>query len=189
MNCRVTATRTRNNKPNTIMKKLLTLLACALCAAFLTTSTVAAEGTNSLFNSNEYGLTLGTGYNVDTEAAFQQDYTLNINAGAFWYPFRNLGFEATVPFYAEGVSVQEVQAGTVLRLPLPGVFKNFAPYAGLGGVYNWKTSQDWAYIAKAGVEFRLNKSWGIFAEGQYRNSDFEWSNGQTSVNGGLRLVF
>ena len=187
------------------MKKYITWILGAVCALALVTSTFAADTntvatvkaqsaqTDSLFNAKEFGLSLATGYTIDTSAAFQQDYTFNLNAGAFWYPWRYAGLEFNVPFYqTTGVSVDEVQAGVVLRLPLSKttpVLKNISPYIGLGGVYNWDTVENWAYITKVGTEFRFNKKWGIFAEGQYRNVDFDWGDGQTSLNGGLRLVF
>lgn len=147
----------------------------------------------SLFNSDELGLSLSTGYVVDRSAPFQGDYTFNLTAGAFYFPTRYLGLEANVPFYqTDGVSVDEVQAGVLLRLPLGSstpLFRNVAPYAGVGGVYNWEATDKWAYVAKAGVEVRLNSKWGVFAEGQYRNDDFTWENGATSVQGGLKFVF
>ena len=92
----------------------------------------------------------------------------------------------------KGVSVQEVAFDVVLRLPLSKstpVLKNIAPYIAAGGVYNWQTQENWAYVGKAGVELRLNKKVGFFVEGQYRNVDFDWGQGQTSLNGGIRLVF
>lgn len=174
-----------------MMKKLIAVLT----SVFVLSVAVNAADTNSpsLFNAGELGLSLGTGYVVDRADAFKDPYALNFQAGAFWFPFRNLGFEANVPFYStKGVSVQEVQAGVVVRLPLSKttpVLKNVAPYLGLGGVYNWQTDEDWAYIAKVGTEFRFNKKWAVFAEGQYRNVDFEWNDGQTAIVGGLKLVF
>lgn len=172
------------------MKKLIALFACAFA---LTVSAFAADtNSTSLFNAGELGLSLGTGYTVDRAAAFQDPYAVNLQAGAFWFPWRNFGIEADVPFFStKGVSVQEVQAGLVARLPLSKttpVLKNLAPYVGIGGVYNWQTDQDWAYVGKVGIEARLNKKWGVFAEGQYRDKDFQLD-GQTSLVGGLRFVF
>lgn len=192
------------------MRKYTKLFAGVLCAIALTiaTSAFAADTVKastgnvvqttsveqtSLFNAGELGLSLGTGYNVDRSAAFQQDYNLNLTAGAFYFPTRNIGLEASVPFYqTKGVSVDEVQAGVVLRLPLGkkvALLKNVAPYVGVGGAYNWESDQRWTYIAKAGAELRLNSKWGVFVEGQYRNNEFkDWNKGGTSVQGGLRLV-
>jgi len=148
---------------------------------------------SSLFNGDEVGLSLSTGYVVDRSTPFEGDYTFNLTAGAFYFPTRYLGLEANVPFYqTDGVSVDEVQAGVLFRLPLgttTPLFKNVAPYVGVGGVYNWDANDKWAYIAKGGIEVRLNSKWGVFAEGQYRNNDFTWQDGVTSVQGGLRIVF
>ena len=195
------------------MNKFTKWIVGAFCALALITSTYAAtniataktvpaltQTTPSLFNAGEFGLSLASAYTLgqvgtlNGQNLFKNPYTLNFNAGVFWFPFRNLGLEANVPLYQnQGVSVDEVQAGLVLRFPLAKttpLFRNLAPYVGVDGVYNWQTAQDWAYIAKAGLEVRLNKGWGVFAEGQYRNVELRNLNqGQVSLNGGLRLVF
>lgn len=178
------------------MKKLIVLTLTTLALAF----TVQAVDTNSLFNAKEVGVTLSTGYDVGAasevngQTAFSAPYNFNLSAGAFWYPWRMLGFEANVPFYnTKGVSVDEVQAGLLFRLPLSRstpFLRNFAPYIGVGGVYNWQDQQDWAYVGKVGTEFRLNKKWGIFAEGQFRNNTLDdFKKGAVSIQGGLKLVF
>jgi hypothetical protein len=185
------------------MMKMMTKLVMLVLGVMLVSATFAAN-TNmvnkSLFNAGEVGLSIASGYNFGTAGSvqgstlFSKPYALNFNAGAFYFPWRNVGFEANVPFYqSSGVSVDEVQVGTLFRLPLSKttpILKNIAPYIGVGGVYNWQTQQDWAYIAKVGTEFRLNKNWGIFAEGQYRNFEFKnFDQGNVGVNGGLHLVF
>jgi len=199
------------------MKKFTKIVAGMFLAIALVTTAFAADtavkATNapvavqtvstpstSLFNANEFGLSLSSGYDVGAanqvngKTLFTQPYTFNLTAGAFYFPWRNVGFEANVPFYqTKGVSVDEVQAGLLFRLPLSKetpILKDLAPYIGIGGVYNWHDEQNWAYIGKVGAEFRLNKKWGVFAEGQYRNSEFSnWGQGAVSIQGGLRLVF
>lgn len=199
------------------MKKFTKMIVGVFAALLLATSAFAADtavkATNapvavetvkapstSLFNAGEFGLSLSSGYDVGAantvngKTLFSQPYSFNLSAGAFYFPWRNVGFEANVPFYqTKGVSVDEVQAGLLFRLPLSKetpILKNLAPYVGVSGVYNWHDVQDWAYIGKVGVEARLNKKWGIFAEGQYRNYEFQnWGQGSVSVQGGLRLVF
>ena len=178
------------------MRNYTKLIAGVFCALALTFATVATAATNeqaSLFNAGETGLSLSTGYTVDPSAAFQSEYAFNLTAGVYHYFTRNIGAEVNVPFYStSGASVTEVQVGLLARLPLSSnvpLFKNFAPYVGLGGVYNWETAQDWAYIAKAGVDFRVNKKWSVFSEYQYRNADFNWSSGEQRLQGGIRLSF
>lgn len=197
------------------MNKITKWMVGALCAVALLTSTFAADTSTvataktslqttqteaSLFNAKEFGLSIASGYTLGGtvssigETSFQQPYSLNLNAGVFYFPWRNLGFEANVPFYqSKGVSVSEVQAGLLFRVPLAkttSVFKNLSPYVGVDAVYNWNSDQEWAYIGKVGLETRLNSKWGVFVEGQYRNSEFKnWGNGQSTLNGGLRLVF
>ena len=102
------------------MKKLI--LTSVLLCGLLSTAVFAAD-TNTvsggLFNAKEFSLSLGSGYALDRSAAFQQPYTLNANVGSQFFLTRSFGIEADVPFYqTKGVSVSEVQAGLVLRLPL-----------------------------------------------------------------------
>lgn len=183
-------------------KKNIKLMASAFCALTFITSVFAAGTTvatakagtvDTVYNAGEVGVSLSSGYTLDTSALFSQDYTFNLTGGAFWFPFRNFGIEANVPFYqTKGVSVDEVQFGLLARLPLAKevpVFKNLAPYLGVGGVYNWDMDEELAYIGKAGLEFRLNEKWGVFVEGQFRNTDFTWDDGNRSLQGGLKLVF
>lgn len=178
-----------------MMKYIMT----SLLVMGLAVSAVTASDTNSLFNAKELQLSIGTSYVVDYHAqnvksAFATPYDFSLEAGASYFFTRNLGLEVWVPFYqTKGVSVSEVQAGVLFRLPLSvdkPVLKNIAPYVGLGGVYNWQSEgSDWAYIAKVGAEWRFNSKWGLFAEAQYRNQDFDWGKGATTLAGGLRLVF
>lgn len=155
--------------------------------------------TESLFNAGELGLTLSSGYDVGAASAvngstlFQQPYTFNLSAGAFWFPFRNFGVEANLPFYqTKGISVDEVQFGLLARLPLAKttpVLRNISPYVGVGGVYGWKAVEEWSYFGKVGLEVRVNKKWGIFTQGTYRNNEFDhWGQGAVGIEGGLRLV-
>lgn len=175
----------------------LTFATSTFAANTATAGTVAATTaapSTSLFNANEFGLSLSSGYVVDRSAPFQKDYSLNLSAGVFYFPSRYLGFEANIPFYqTSGVSLSEVQAGVLLRLPLSKnivLLKHIAPYVGFDGVYNWNAADEWAYIAKGGVEYRINAKWGFFGEGQYRNNDVhDLNKGTTSVQGGLHLVF
>jgi opacity protein-like surface antigen len=184
---------------NRVLYGMMKFILTSVLALCLAVSAVAATNqSGSLFNAKELQLNLGTSYVVDYQAssvgeAFASPYDFNLSVGAAYYPWRNLGLEAWVPFYqTKGLAFSEVQAGLVFRLPLAkevAVFKNIAPYVGLGGAYNWEQDQEWTYIAKVGAEWRFNKKWGLFAEGQYRNQDFDWGNGATTIAGGLKLVF
>lgn len=168
------------------------LFLIAVMALGLAASAVASDTNNAVFNANEFSLSIGSGYNVNAfgaqnvKEAFATPYNFNLNAGAQYFVTKNLGLEANVPFYqTKGVSVSEVQAGALVRVP---VLRHVAPYAGLGGAYAWNDARPFSYIAKGGLEFRLNKGWGLFAEADYRNSNFDFEKGAVSVNGGLRLV-
>lgn len=200
------------------MKKFTQIAASMFLAVALVTTTFAADTalratsnapvviqtvstpSTSLFNAKEFGISIGSGYDVGTASQingknlFTQPYNFNLTAGAFYFPWRNVGAEVAVPFYqSKGVSVSEVQFGTVLRLPLSKetpILKNISPYIGVGGVYSWTAKNELAYVGKVGTEFRINKGWGVAIEGQYRNSDLSiLKQGNTSVNAFLRLVF
>ena len=168
-----------------------------------------ASETNRLFNANEFSVSVGSGYVVDTAKAFQADYSLNFEAGAAYFLTENFGLEGRVPFYqTDGVSVYEARLGGVARLPIKLPVGEIAPYIGIGGVYSWQANTDeysyrvhrrtvvasyddkeWAYTAKIGVEGRINSKWGVYTEAEYRNTDFELQNGAVTVLAGFRLVF
>lgn len=158
----------------------------AIMALGLAVSPAVASDTNSVFNAKEVGVTLTTSYQMDQAADFSKPYTFNLSAGLSYFPLRNIGVEASVPFYStRGVSVDRVNAGLLARLPIGPV----APYIGLGGQYGWSNGDDWTYVGKAGLELRLNSKWGVFGEWQYQNKDFNWAEGANTLAGGLRLVF
>jgi hypothetical protein len=187
------------------MNKYTKLIITVCAMALISTSAVAADvvrsssnanvtvKNSSFYNAGEFGLSVGTAYTVDRADLFNAPYTANLNAGAFWFPFRNLGVEVNVPVYqTKGVSFSEVQYGVVVRVPLSKttpILKNLSPYVGFGGVYDWQATDEFAYIAKVGTEVRFNNKWGVFVEGQSRNSEFNWGTSQTSVAGGLRFAF
>lgn len=205
------------------MMKIAKLFVGVLLASTLMTSAIAANkavtATNgpvivqsvaaptSLFNAGEVGLKLGTGYDIDPSDAIDGgQYAINLTAGVFWFPSKYFGFEANMPFYQTcGVTVDEIQFGALVRVPLADtkpIWRNIAPYVGVGGVYNWNAcptcwigappieGMNWAYIGKVGVEVRLNSKWGLFTEAKYRNDCFDnWSRGKVTIQAGLSLVF
>ena len=172
----------------------LALIVPTMAASDISSTAPSIAQTSSLYNAHEFSLNLGTGYILDTSAAFQQDYSFNLAVGSTYFITRNIGVEAWLPFYStKGASFQEVQVGGIFRLPLSAdkaILKNVAPYVGVAAVYNWDTDSTWGYIAKVGSEFRLNKKWSTFIEGQYRNDEFQnWGQGQVNLVGGLKLIF
>ena len=105
-------------------KTLIAGIVCAIALVFGTTAfaadtvkagttvqTTAVQST-TLFNGNELAVSLSSGYVVDPAAAFQQDYNLNLTAGASYFVNKYVGVETAVPFYlSDAVAVSEVQAG------------------------------------------------------------------------------
>ena len=145
-----------------------------------------AQDKVDLYNAKEFGVSLNSGYVIDTSAPFQQDYSFNLGAGLSYSLTRWLVVQTTVPFYqTKGVSVLEVQAGLAARLPLG----HFAPYVGCNYLYNWNADDESAYVGRAGVEFRVNPKWSTFVEWQYRNNNLTWDNGSQSIVGGITLIF
>lgn len=169
------------------MKKLFLAILITACALLTAT---AQDNTNSgqLFNGNELSLSLSSGYSVDN--GFQDDYTFNFSVGSQYFVTKNLGVEAVLPFYDDGVTVREVSFGALGRVSL---VRNVATYIGAGACYDWQTKDDnWDYYLKAGLEGRLNSKWGAFLEYQYRVDDVNnqsWNDGNQRVVAGLRLVF
>lgn len=170
------------------MKKLFmaVLLALGLCFG---------ANASDLFTGNELSLSLGSGYAVNTAAAFQQPYSKNVDAGVQYYFNKYIGVDLDVPFYStKGTSVSDAKAGLLFRVP---VLTHFAVYAGLGGDYNWtgdtfKNVQvsKFSYLAKAGLEFRPVRHLGVFVEDVYQNNQLNaLVGGQQVVHGGLRFVF
>ncbi len=168
------------------MLKTIKTLIIATVLGTATLVATAESNTNSLFNAKELSVSLGTGYVVDTAAAFQQDYSFNLTAGTEFFYSKYFGGQVSAPFYqTEGASFSEISAGLLARLPLGHV----APYVGFGGVYQVDSDKDWAYIAKAGIEFRKNSKWIVFAEYQVRNSELDIKDSSASLLGGVKLIF
>jgi hypothetical protein len=170
------------------MMKIKSIIALALVLGM---NTFAAD---SLFNGKEFAVSVGSGYVVDTSAAFQQKYALNFAGGVSYFVNRYVGLDVMVPFYStKDISVSEIQAGALLRVPLAyeiPVLKNLAPYVGVGFVGNWKTEESLAYVGKVGVEGRINSKCGVGVETQYRNNKFsDWKDGQMNLFGYVKLVF
>jgi len=199
------------------MKKLMIALVACL-SLFSAVNVKSADAVPSLFNAGEVGLSLSSGVNVNPKdsvstvvvpvESFVQscegpqtttrtvrdsgEKTVNFTVGAFWFPTRLLGLEANLPVYrTDDVSIQEVQAGLLLRLPLARstpLLKHLAPYGGVGTVYNWEEGTRWSYVVKGGLDLRFTRHCGIFGEFQHRNVDFR-SRGVSAVQGGLKLNF
>lgn len=160
----------------------------------LASAAIAGETNGSSFYSgNELSLSLGSGYTVDHSAAFKQPYAVNLDGGVQYFFTKNIGVDATVPFYSsKGTSVSDAKAGIVFRVPV----WRFAPYIGLGADYNWANDKftdakraDFSYVGKAGLEFRFNPYVGVFGEDVYQNNtvDVLKGSGQNTVHGGLRF--
>lgn len=168
---------------------------------------------DSFFNKGDRGITLGGGYTF-SQSSFIQPYPLgffgpdcstykivhqdvhsdNFLIGGFYFPYKYIGTEFNIPLYqSKGISFDEIQSGTILRLPLSDtipILKNIAPYVGVGGVYNWQSDVRWRYDGKAGVDIKITRKTGLFGEYQYRNDNFISSqDSQNIIEGGLRINF
>lgn len=159
-----------------IKKLFLTTIA----ALTLVASTVLGAEQTGLYTANEFSAALSSAVQLG------HSYDANLSGNVQYFITKNIGLDATLPFYqTSGISVDHVAFGGVFRLPI----SIFAPYAGAGAVYNWQDS-NWGGYAKAGVELRVRKYWGIFGQAEYDFSDVNssFTKGTWLVGGGVRLV-
>lgn len=164
------------------------LLLYGLLAVGYLVSAKGADETKAIsyFNAKELSVSLNSGYVVDTDKGFQDNYAFNISAGVGYYFTKYLGATVNLPFYeTKGVSLHEIDAGLVARLPIG----RFAPYVGASALADWTTDNQWKYIGRAGLEFRINPKVGLFSEWQYRDNNLNFDQGEHKLVGGVKIVF
>lgn len=151
-----------------------------LLAASSLTAWAGNTNSTSLFNANE--LTIG----IASQIGLHGQYDANFQAEVNYFVTKNWGLSARLPFYeTTGKTFEQASLSVVGRLP---VLKVFGPYARAGTLYNWR-SDSWNGLGAAGLEFRINKSVGIFAEGNYQFSSFDrFENGRWGLLAGIRAV-
>ncbi len=145
------------------------------------------------FNANELSLDLFGSY-LNPERKFNDLFETNIRHGTWgggvglnYFFTRELGIEADVNMSAhEGRIVDQVLGNLVLRIPIESA--RIAPYIFGGG--GRSVSPDWDWLADAGVglDFRLSRVTGIFADARYIWHD-EKTYDRLLIRTGLRLVF
>jgi hypothetical protein len=163
------------------MKTLITLLVCLAtvsCFAQETKTELKKENT-SLFNKNELSLTLGSSVEL------KNDYDVNFAAGLSYFITRNIGIEASVPFYnTGGTTFERVNFGLNFRAPIA---RFFAPFVHGGSSWDFK-NDEFDYYVGLGNEFKLNKKWSVLVLTDYKFKKFD-NEGAWQPGVGLRLTF
>jgi hypothetical protein len=169
------------------MKSTLKMLALSALVAF--SAVKGYSSTNeSYYNSGEWGVGLGTAYSL--EGGFSaENYDFNLAVQASWFPFKNLGLTAELPFYtASGVVLREVGLSLVGRAPL---YKGLGFQTSVGSYYDWN-SKDFNYAIEPALTFRFNPKWQVSLGGQYLINDFrnfKYSNGNWNLRTFVTLYF
>jgi outer membrane protein W len=163
------------------MKKILiTALLLLSLSAFAQQKPVVNSST-PFFTGNELSASLGFNY---SDAVSQKFSPL---LGLTYYVTKNIGVRGlTTLNTANATAFDNGEFVGLLRLPIGPV----SPYIGGGARYQASSSDKWSEVLDLGVEVRLNKHWGAFAELQH---DFQ--NGKNlnykdnSLRVGLNLTF
>lgn len=162
------------------MKKIIysLLLACGVASAALAQDTNSS--TVSLFKGNELALPLGFNYNDAKDAKFAPVI------GVTYFITKNLGVRGTTTINVQDATAFDNADLLVLaRLPIYAV----APYIGGGARFQASAEDKWSPILVGGVEVRLNKKWGLFAEARHDFDGGENINYKDwSFRGGVNLV-
>ena len=181
------------------MRKLILIVAMVGALAFgavaqntlSLTNPVPQAPVKEYFTANEWTLGLSTTYTLGSSAstAFRNKYALNLGADAQYYFTKWTALEASLPFYQnQGASLSEAYGGLAARLPLStkwSLLNHAAPYVAVDYAYNWHTAAS-SYIGRAGLEVRVIKRVGLFAEYDYRDTKLDLK-GASSLRGGFRL--
>lgn len=161
------------------MKKLLltVLMACGLAVSAFSQETSVSL---SNFKGNELSALVGFNYNDAKDAKFAPV------VGVTYYITKHFGVRGSTTInVANATAFDNADFLALARLPIYVV----SPYVGGGARYQASSEEKWSPIVVGGVEARLNKKWGIFAEARHdfdngRNVNYkDWS-----FRGGFNLV-
>ena len=146
-----------------------------------------------LFRAGETSLDLFGSLSIDQETIdnisgerVKDDGRLGLGLGANHFFIRHLGLG--VDAYTENTQhsfVDNTSGNLILRIPIEGL--RLAPYAYGGAGYQFDPTGLWFGQAGAGLEFRLAKHVGIFADARYVFTDGTRNFGVGRL--GLRLPF
>lgn len=163
------------------MKNTIKMTVLSLIAAF-SVFTSNASTNDSLFNANEFSLTIGSSYGLD-----DGEYDGNLSVGVSYSFTKNFLLEAEVPVYQErGTSVDRVSFGLGYRYPVARIF---APGVRVGSSYLWNDEHFTGY-AGFFVETKINKKWAIVPGIDYVFTNFDkFDKGDWLANVKLKLTF
>lgn len=153
-----------------------------LMAVGLAVSAVAQSNNVSLsnFKGNELSIPVGFNYTDAKEGKFAPIL------GITYYITKNFGVRGTTTInVANATALDNGEFVGLARLPLRVV----SPYVGGGARFQAQAESKWSPVVVGGVEARINKKWGLFAEARHdfdggRNTNYrDWS-----FRGGINLV-
>ena len=168
-----------------------------LSAVCLPVATAVAQtndmGDKPLFRANEASLDLFGTLSIDQDTIdhisgqrIEDNGTWGAGIGFNYFPLRFLGFGADA--YSQnttGIFVDNASANLILRFPLDSI--HLAPYIYGGGGYQFDPGEVWFGQVGAGLEFRVTRHFGLFADARYVIPHEEETYGMARA--GLRFAF
>jgi hypothetical protein len=138
-----------------------------------TQTTTYRTPTDQLFMANELDLDLFGSISVNQDTInnisgkrVADDGRLGAGAGLSYFPIRYLGFGADA--YTENTGhnfVDNASGNLILRLPIETV--HLAPYVFGGGGRQFDPVYAWFGQAGVGLDIRVTRHWGFFADARY----------------------
>ena len=135
------------------------------------------------FGANELKVDLFGTYATRDRSGAKED-SFGGGAGVTWFLTEYVGISADT-YLEEFRTPYRANASLILRLPIEDL--SMSPYIFGGGGRQFEIVPQWTRHAGAGLEFRLNRYTGIFADG--RRVFPEETPDYTLVRAGLRLGF
>jgi hypothetical protein len=148
-------------------------LMTVLCAS----ATTAQAQVDPVFRAGEFSLDIFGSVSVGQETLdnisgerVKDDGRLGMGLGGNYFVSRNFGFGADA--YTENAAhrfVDNASGNLIYRFPIESI--HLAPYIYGGGGRQFDPTGLWFAQAGAGLEFRFNHYFGIFADGRYVFTD------------------
>jgi hypothetical protein len=145
-----------------------TLLALLLGVLVAATTATAASQSREVFTSDEAHLNLFGTYLNDAD----QTWGGGIGLETYYGKYFGIGVSTHLE-NIKGTFIDNIATEVTLRYPIQSI--HLAPYAVGSYGYDFDRSE-WFQAVGAGAEFRLGKTWGLFA-------DYQWVFRNDSKNG------
>ena len=152
------------------------------------------DESNLLFRANELSLdlfgTVAVGEHTLKHLSanrVREDGELGLGVGLNFFFLRFLGIGAEA--YSTDVNhifVENASANLIVRFPIEPA--HLAPYIYGGGGYQWEPGEEWFVQFGGGLDVRITRNWGLFADARYVIPE-HGGNNFGIFRGGLRFVF